>query len=85
MDKKELIFNMFKDEPITLKKFKKEIKKYNIGKKESYDLFVRIQNYQINKHGSALNTFVDIYSKEMSKKVHDAARKRKKYRKNRGI
>lgn len=52
-------------------------------KTESYDLFVRIQNYQINEHGSALNTFVDTYSKETSNKVHDAARQRKRARKNR--
>lgn len=85
MDVKELIFNMFKDVPITLKKLKKETKKYNIKKTESYDLFARIQNYQINKHGSALNTFVDTYSKETSNKVHDAARKRRRYRKNREV
>lgn len=77
------IFNMFKDVPVTLKKLKTTTKKYNMTKTESYDLFVRIQNYQINEYGRALNVFEDTYSKETANKVHDAARQRKRARKNR--
>jgi hypothetical protein len=55
MDKKEIIFNMYKDNVIVSKKFKDEMKeKYNLNVREADDLFVKINNYQIKKYGGRL-------------------------------
>ena len=62
MDKKELLFSMYKDEIVigSSSKFKREVKKkYNLDNREAADLYVRINNYQIKTYGSPLNDNVD--------------------------
>ena len=55
MDKKEMIFNLYKDNVIVSKKFKDEMKeKYGFSAWEADDKFVRINNYQIKKYGGRL-------------------------------
>ena len=55
MDKIKLLFNMYKEKVIVSKKFKGEVqKKYNLSSEEARNLFVRIQNYQIEKYGNRL-------------------------------
>lgn len=65
MDKKEVIFNLYKEEIIIPKKFKEELmKKYNMQDREAHDLWIRINNYQVNKFGSHLTTESNILSAE---------------------
>lgn len=55
MDKKELVFNIYKDKVIVSKKFKDEMKeKYGFDAREADDIFVKITNYQIKKYGGRL-------------------------------
>ena len=86
MDIKELIFETYKDKPLLAKKFKAEIAKdYKITGDEARDLFVRINNYQIKKHGRRLFAEdIDIYSKQEMLRVNSNARKRREYRRKVG-
>lgn len=83
MDIKELIFEAYKDKSLLAKKFKAEIAKdYKITGDEARDLFVRINNYQIKKHGRRLFTEdIDIYTKQEILRVNSNARKRRGYNK----
>lgn len=52
MDKIELIFNMYKDSVVISKPFKREmIKRYKLSDEEIRNLYIRIQNYQVNYLG----------------------------------
>lgn len=79
MDTKELIYNMFKNQAIKPKKFKKEIKeKFNLKDREIGDLYVRIVNYQSETFGGILlNTNFIATQEELYKRV-DLAKARKK-------
>lgn len=55
MDKIELIFNIYKDSVIFSKKFKAEmIRKYKLSDEKIRNLFIKIQNYQIDRYGNRL-------------------------------
>ena len=55
--KENILFVLYKDKPLDNKKtFKQKLKKY--AKEINIDnLFIKINNYQIDKYGSALNYF----------------------------
>lgn len=56
MDKIELIFNMYKNKIVVSKPFKREmIKKYRLSDEDIRNLYIRIQNYQINNFGERLS------------------------------
>lgn len=75
MDKKELIFNLHKDEVINdCSKFKNEIsKQYNLNKKDSHDVYAKIINYQLDKYGGQINNFITI--EDFKTKYFEANRK----------
>ena len=56
MEVERLIFDMYKNDPLISKNFKREIiKKFNVTPVEAGDIFAKIQNYQINKYGKRLD------------------------------
>ena len=56
MEIERLIFNIYKDDPLISKKFKRKImKKFKVSPIEAGDIFARIQNYQIQKYGKRLD------------------------------
>ena len=56
MDKIELIFNIYKDSVVVSKPFKREmIRRYKLSDEEIRNLFIRIQNYQVEKFGGRLS------------------------------
>lgn len=56
MDKIELIFNIYKDSVVVSKPFKLEVqKKYKLSDDEVRNLYIRIQNYQVEKFGERLS------------------------------
>ncbi len=85
MDKKEMIYNMYKDSVIVSKKFKNMLKeKYGFNAVEADDLFVRINNYQIKKYGGRLDVDTQIgLTKEELKHINKMARQRENSRKYR--
>lgn len=84
MDTKELIFNMYKDEVIISKKFRKGIeKKYNISSDDARNLYVKIINYQIKKYGSRLDTNEPAMTKEEARRIHLTSNTRRWQKKNR--
>ena len=86
MDKEELIFNIYKDQPLIAKKFKRKIiEMYHISLEESRNLFVKINNYQIKKYGRKLDTFLEVapYSKEELDKIRSNAVQRRYDRRKR--
>lgn len=55
MDKIELIFNIYKDSVVVSKPFKREmIRRYRLSDEEIRNLYIRIQNYQIDNFGERL-------------------------------
>ena len=55
MDVKKLIFDLYKDDVIISKEFKRHIKeKFNLDSRTIHDIFVKIANYQIKKYGKGL-------------------------------
>lgn len=55
MDVERFIFDMYKDDVIISKTFKREIKKkFGLDPKQAHDIFVKISNYQIKKYGKGL-------------------------------
>ena len=65
MNKLELVFNIYKDEIIKNKEFRRKIKeKYGFSDIVISDLIARIVNYQIEKYGQRKSNAVEIYTKE---------------------
>lgn len=86
MDIEELIFNIYKNQPLVAKKFKdKIIKRYHISSEEARNIFVRINNYQIKKYGKKLDILDEVlpYSKEDLNHIRNNAKQRKYERANR--
>lgn len=89
MNVEEFIFNTYKNEAVMGKKFKGEImKKYNLTPDQIRNIFVRINNYQIENFGGALSiskTFYLPYSSEELNKKRINANARKSYRRNKRV
>ena len=65
MNKLELVFNIYKDEIIKNKEFRRKIKeKYGFSDIVISNLIARIVNYQIEKYGQRKSNAVEIYTKE---------------------
>lgn len=65
MNKLELVFNIYKDEIIKNKEFRRKIKeKYGFSDIVISNLIVRIVNYQIEKYGQRKSNEIEIYTKE---------------------
>lgn len=66
MNKKELIFNIHKEDIIedTIRYKKNLIKKYGLSGDEVHDLFARIVNYQIEKYGYQIQRYVEDVSRD---------------------
>ena len=65
MNKVELVFNIYKDEIIKNKEFRRKIKeKYGFSDIVISNLIARIVNYQIEKYGQRKSNAVEIYTKE---------------------
>ena len=85
MDVEKIIFDMYKDEPLISKKFKTDImKKFNVTPVMASDIFVKIQNYQINKFGRKLDDFYEAPTREEMRIIHRKARQRTYMRKKTG-
>lgn len=55
MDKIKLIFNIYKDSVVISKPFKREmIRRYKLSDEEIRNLYIKIQNYQIDRYGNRL-------------------------------
>ena len=78
MNKLELVFNIYKDEIIKNKEFRRKIKeKYGFSDIVISNLIARIVNYQIEKYGQRKSNAVEIYTKEELLRKSLNARKRK--------
>ena len=78
MNKLELVFNIYKDEIIKNKEFRRKIKeKYGFSDIVISNLIVRIVNYQIKKYGSRKSNDVEIYTREELRRKSLNARTRK--------
>ena len=78
MNKLELVFNIYKDEIIKNKEFRRKIKeKYGFSDIVISNLIVRIVNYQIKKYGSRKSNDVEIYTREELRRKSLNARRRK--------
>ena len=65
MNKLELVSNIYKDEIIKNKEFRRKIKeKYGFSDIVISNLIARIVNYQIEKYGQRKSNAVEIYTKE---------------------
>ena len=65
MNKIELIFNMYKDEPIGARKFRAIIsKKYKLSDIEISNIYAKINNYQTNKYGGRINKDIGLKTRE---------------------
>ena len=65
MNKLELVFNIYKDEIIKNKEFRRKIKeKYGFSDIVISNLIARIVNYQIEKYGQRKSNAVEIYTTE---------------------
>ena len=79
MDKLEFIFNTYKDSIIITKYFKREVaKKYKLSPEEVRNMWVRINNYQINKYGERLSkeTGVNMTLQEIDRARQNANQRR---------
>lgn len=84
MDKIELIFNIYKNSVIFFKPFKREmIKKYKLSDEDIRNLFVKIQNYQIDHYGNRLTREERGFSSSEKDIVNRQATQRKYCRKAR--
>lgn len=82
MKVERLIFNMYKDDPLISKNFKREImKKFKVSPVEAGDIFARIQNYQIKKYGKRLDFDEPRLTLQQKKYISFVARVRKYGRK----
>lgn len=80
MDKIELIFNIYKDSVVVSKPFKREmIKRYRLSDEEIRNLYIRIQNYQIDNFGERLMYQERAYVESEKKIVNRQATQRKYY------
>ena len=62
MDVEELIFNMYKDSDIGIKRLRPLIKKqYKLDDIRISDIYSRINNYQISKYGQKLSKGSDVF------------------------
>lgn len=78
MNKLELVFNIYKDEIIKNKEFRRKIKeKYGFSDIVISNLIVRIVNYQIEKYGQRKSNEVEIYTREELRRKSLNARHRK--------
>ena len=65
MNKLELVFNIYKDEIIKNKEFRRKIKeKYGFSDIVISNLIALIVNYQIKKYGQRKSNEVEIYTRE---------------------
>ena len=82
MDLEQLIFNMYKDTNIIGKPFKDKMKKtYKLKDTEISNIRARINKYQIEKYGSALEVDKGYKSKEECERLSVNNRNRVKKRK----
>lgn len=78
MNKFELVFNIYKDEIIKNKEFRRKIKeKYGFSDIVISNLIALIVNYQIKKYGQRKSNNVEIYTREELRRKSLNARKRK--------
>lgn len=85
MDKIELVFNMYKEEPIGARKFRAIVsKKYKLNDREISNIYARINNYQISKYGSRTSSEYEVKSAEEYRKIAINRRTAKYERRNRG-
>lgn len=85
MNLKELIFNMYKEEPIGARKFRAIVsKKYKLNDREISNIYARINNYQISKYGSRTSNEYEVKSTEEYRKIAINRRTAKYERRNRG-
>lgn len=84
MDKIELIFNIYKDSVIFSKLFKMEmVKKYKLSDDEIRNLYVKIQNYQIDRYGNRLTREERTFTSQEKERVNVNARMRRYCRRER--
>ncbi len=84
MDKIELIFNIYKDSVVISKPFKREmIRRYKLSDEEIRNLYIRIQNYQIDRYGNRLTREERVISLSEKNIINHQATQRKYDRKNR--
>ena len=83
MDKIELIFNIYKDSVIFSKPFKREmIRKYKLSDEKIRNLYIRIQNYQVNHLGGRLTYQKRAYTNEQKRIVNRQATQRRYGKRN---
>lgn len=83
MDKIELIFNMYKDSVVVSKPFKREmIKRYKLSDEEIRNLYIRIQNYQVNHLGGRLTYQERSYTDDERRTVNRQATQRRYGKRN---
>lgn len=78
MDKVEVVFNLYKDSVVVSKPFRAEVvRKYQLTKEQARDLYIRIQNYQIEKYGERITYDKTTCSSEERKTLNRNATQRK--------
>lgn len=81
MDKKELIFNMYKEQAVKSEEFRGKIKKkFKLQDREISDIYARIVNYQRKMFGCPLINSDFIGTLEEKYQRVDLAKSRKKQR-----
>lgn len=81
----ELIFNLYKDEVVSIQKFRKEIsKKYKLSDIEITNIYAKINNYQIKKYGGKRETgkFIETLTRKECQKRAASIRTLKYKRRN---
>ena len=77
MDKIELVFNMYKDEPIGSRRFRAIVSnKYKLTDIEISNIYARIDRYQTNKYGERLSKGSDIELKTREEYIKMAQQRR---------
>lgn len=81
MNLEQIIFDMYKDSVIIAKSFKiKMIKKYRLSDEQIRNLYIKIQNYQIENYGNRLT--YDSYNYSRQERLNDSRKARqRKYNK----
>ena len=83
MEIEEVIFNLYKDKVVVIKRFREEMeKKYKLSHDEIRNLYVRINNYQIEHYGDRLLKHFDIKSREEFARNNKRASQIKYYKRN---
>jgi hypothetical protein len=81
MDKEELIYQIYKDQPIGAKRFRSETKTYfKLDDKTITKIYTKLNNYQIDKYGSRLGNEIEILSKDECERRQNIRRNVKKQR-----